>query len=403
MTPHAAAALAWRARRPLAYAVAAIVIALWLALGILLGPLSSVAPVPGPLAIEPAPAGEIVGIPAVYLPIYRAAAERYGIAWALLAAIHRKESDFSRLRTPNAHGDAVSGGWNGCGAAGPAQFGIVGVAPYHATVTACPGSPRTGASGTWSRYRDAARGLSRPGSYPQMAGVLAGCRDTAPHGCVYDDVDALAAAAAYLHDLGAGDTLDDRAWRAARAYNGAPIYADLVLAWARQYETAAGAFDPEFPDAPLDSTRTTSGSRARLGADGLALAPADAPEAVRRAIAAANAISDRPYRLVHFATHIANPSYDCSSATSHVLWGAGAFGQAPWVSGRLMSYGDAGPGRWITVYANTGHAYVVVAGLRFDTSSYDAPGAPNAGESGPRWRLGPRPSTNFVVRHPPGL
>ena len=68
-----------------------------------------------------------------------------------------------------------------------------------------------------------------------------------------------------------------------------------------------------------------------------------------------------------------------------------------------MRYGQPGPGRWITVYANTGHVYLVVAGLRFDTSRYDTPGAPNAGESGPRWRLGPRPSTNFVVRHPPGL
>jgi hypothetical protein len=68
-----------------------------------------------------------------------------------------------------------------------------------------------------------------------------------------------------------------------------------------------------------------------------------------------------------------------------------------------MHFGEPGPGRWITIYANSGHVYVIVAGLRFDTSGYDSPGAPNAGESGPRWRLGPRPSTNFVVRHPAGL
>jgi hypothetical protein len=239
-----------------------------------------------------------------------------------------------------------------------------------------------------------------------MAGVLPGCRDTEPHGCVYDDVDALAAAAAYLHDLGAGPSLDANAWRAARAYNGAAVYADLVLAWARQYETAAGAlpFSPQLPSTALnDTVPAVPGPRAVLRANGRAAAPADAPVAVRRAIGAANAISDRPYRLVHYPTHLANPTYDCSSATSHVLWGAGAFGIQPQVSGQLMHYGEPGPGRWITVYANTGHAYVIVAGLRFDTAAYDTPDAPNTGQSGPRWRLGPRPSTNFVVRHPKDL
>jgi hypothetical protein len=404
MTPAHAAALAWRARRPLAYSAVAVIAVLYVAMGLILVPLSGVAPSPGPLAPEPAPTGEIAGIPAVYLPIYRAAADRFAVSWALVAAIHRRETDFSRLRATSARGDAVSSGWNGCGAAGPTQFGIVGVAPYRATVSACPGSPSVGAGGTWARYRDASRGLARPASYPQMAATLPGCRDVAPHGCVYDDVDAIAAAAAYLHDLGAGRALDVRAWNAARAYNGAPAYADLVMEWAREYATAVGAFDGQLPVDPLGgSTETTPGVRARLAPNGLALAPNDAPEAVQRAIAAANAISDRPYLEVHYPTHIDNPTYDCSSATSHVLWGAGAFGVAPWVSSTLMRYGEPGPGRWITVYANTGHAFVIVAGLRFDTSGYDAPGAPNAGESGPRWRLGPRPTTNFVVRHPPGL
>ena len=144
-----------------------------------------------------------------------------------------------------------------------------------------------------------------------------------------------------------------------------------------------------------------SGSGLVLGADGLARAPAGAPVAVAGAVAAANEISDRPYLEVHYPTHIGNPTYDCSSAVSHVLWGAGAFGTAPWTSGMLMSYGLPGPGRWITVYAHSGHAFVIVAGLRFDTASYDS--GPNAGESGPRWRVGPRPVDGFVVRHPAGL
>ena len=118
-------------------------------------------------------------------------------------------------------------------------------------------------------------------------------------------------------------------------------------------------------------------------------------------VAAANEISDRPYLLVHYPTHLDNPTYDCSSSTSHVLWGGGRFGTAPWVSGQLMHYGAPGPGRWVTIYAHSGHVFLYVAGLRFDTSRYDS--GPNAAESGPRWRLGPRPLTGFAVRHPPGL
>ena len=229
-----------------------------------------------------------------------------------------------------------------------------------------------------------------------MRDHLPACANVPRHdGCVYDDVDAIAAAAAYLHDLGAGPELDDRAWRAAQRYNGAAAYADAVLARARAWEAQLA------DDLTLTDPATVPGARARLGADGLARAPENAPRAVRRGIAAANAISDRPYLLRHYPTHIGSPTYDCSSSSSHVLWGAGAFGTAPWVSGAFMRYGKPGPGRWITVYANDGHMFLVVAGLRFDTSRYDH--GPNARESGPRWRLGGRPTSNFAVRHPPGL
>lgn len=120
MTVAGAAALAWRARRPLAHLVVAVLVVGWLAIGVLLAPIGIVSPGPGPLSAAPAPTGDVAGIPAVYLPIYRAAADRHRVSWALLAAIHRKESDFSRLRAPSTRGDAVSNGWNGCGAAGPA-------------------------------------------------------------------------------------------------------------------------------------------------------------------------------------------------------------------------------------------------------------------------------------------
>ena len=349
---------------------------------------------------DAAPAGTAPpGIPPVYGPVYRAAAETFGVHWMLLAAVHAQETDFSRLRVRGISGDAVSSGWNGCGAAGPMQFGIVGVEPYAATAPSCGGLTGTGAGATWRAVRDAQRRLpayARPDRYPQMRSRLAGCaRVSAREGCVYDDVDAIAAAARYLHALGARGALDERAWQAARRYNGAAAYADAVLARARAWETDA------LDDFTLTEPALVPGVRARLGADGLARAAENAPPEIKRAIAAANAISDKPYLLRHYPTHIGNPTYDCSSSSSHVLWGAGAFGRTPAVSGSFMRWGDPGPGRWITIFANESHMFLVVAGLRFDTARYDR--GPNAGESGPRWRLGSRPTANFVVRHPPGL
>jgi hypothetical protein len=334
------------------------------------------------------------GIPPVYVGLYRAASAAFGVHWLLLASIHDQETAFSTLRAPG-----VRDGANGCGAAGPMQFGIVGLAPYRAGAASCGPLTGQGAGDTWRRYAHAADRLPaavRSADYPLARDRLAGC-DVVPTGtgCVYADADAVAAAAAYLQDLGAGERLDDRAWQAARAYNGSPAYADQVIDRARAWQAAARQ-DLALPDLPA-----VSGDRARLAVDGLARPPADAPAAVAGAISAANEISDRPYALVHFPTHLDNPSYDCSSSTSHVLWGAHAFGTGPWVSGQLMRYGEPGPGRWITVYASPSHAFVIVAGLRFDTARYDT--GPNQNEPGPRWRLGDRPSDGFAIRHPPGL
>src|SRR5699024_7343494 len=143
---------------------------------------------------------------------------------------------------------------------------------------------------------------------------LAACRRVpAGHGCVYDDVDAIAAAAQYLARLGARRGLDERAWAAAPRYNGAAAYADAALARARMWEAQA------LDDLMLTAPALVPGARAHLGADGLARAPRRAPPEIRRAIAAANAISDRPYLLRHYPTHLDNPTYDCSSSTSHVL------------------------------------------------------------------------------------
>jgi len=135
--------------------------------------------------------------------------------------------------------------------------------------------------------------------------------------------------------------------------------------------------------------------RAALAADGrTAVAPAGAPPAVVGAIAAANRITRKPYRYGGGHGRFDDSGYDCSGAVSYVLHGAGLLDRTRDSSG-FMRYGERGEGNWITVYAHGGHAYVVVAGLRFDTSG--------RGEKGPRWRPEPRAGRGYAVRHPAGL
>jgi cell wall-associated NlpC family hydrolase len=136
--------------------------------------------------------------------------------------------------------------------------------------------------------------------------------------------------------------------------------------------------------------------------DGRVIAPASAPRRVKRVIGAANRLVEKPY--VYGGGHKPFSStldigYDCSGAVSYALYG-GRFLRSPLPSGDLMSWGEEGPGDWITVYAHGGHAYIVVAGLRFDTSLRD-PDAPGP-SSGPRWSRTLRESDAFVARHPYG-
>ena len=135
--------------------------------------------------------------------------------------------------------------------------------------------------------------------------------------------------------------------------------------------------------------------------NGRLVAPRSAPWRVKRVIAAANQIVEKPY--VYGGGHrpyragVLDRGYDCSGAVSHALHGGG-FLRSPLPSGALMSWGRRGPGRWITVYAAGYHAYVVVAGFRFDTSMHD-PDAPGPA-TGPRWSRTLRRSAAFVARHP---
>ena len=137
--------------------------------------------------------------------------------------------------------------------------------------------------------------------------------------------------------------------------------------------------------------------------DGRLIAPASAPRRVKRVIKFANQIVEKPYRYGGghrpFRRGRLDRGYDCSGAVSHALRG-GRFLRSPLPSGSLMSWGSRGPGEWITVYAHGGHAYIVVAGYRFDTSMRD-PDAPGP-STGPRWSKSLRTSSAFVARHPRG-
>ncbi|HEX4010321.1 MAG TPA: hypothetical protein VHX62_09950 [Solirubrobacteraceae bacterium] len=127
---------------------------------------------------------------------------------------------------------------------------------------------------------------------------------------------------------------------------------------------------------------------------GMVQPPADAPEAVRQIIAAGNAIATLPYIYGGGHASFHADGYDCSGSVSYVLAAAGLV-STPMVSGDFEDWGDAGPGRWVTIYANADHVWMTVAGWRFDTVAL--------AESGTRWAQGGGEFSGFIVRHPPGL
>jgi hypothetical protein len=140
--------------------------------------------------------------------------------------------------------------------------------------------------------------------------------------------------------------------------------------------------------------RTSASCGATL-IDGRAVAPPNAPAAVKEAIEAANRIAHRPYIWGGGHASWRARGYDCSGAVGYALHGAGQLEQTM-VSGQLAYWGLGGVGRWITVYANYHHVYMVIAGLRFDTR--DNP----PGVTGPRWHTETVDPRNFVARHPAG-
>ena len=158
-------------------------------------------------------------------------------------------------------------------------------------------------------------------------------------------------------------------------------------------EAAISAYESDIP------TGTTT-----INSDGTATAPAGAPPAVQAAIAAANQILNTSYCVGGGHGQWKSSSYDCSGSVSYVLHGAGLLSSWEDSTG-FETYGQAGPGKWITIYTDPSHAFIVIAGRAFDTADYGGPNIP-AG-TGPRWRSNPLGNLadggDYVVRHPPGL
>jgi hypothetical protein len=188
---------------------------------------------------------------------------------------------------------------------------------------------------------------------------------------------------------GAGNVLGQSASQTAPALIGASI---------AQQDPATCA------PAAVQGVPLTTGERAQLLPNGLAAAPAGAPLAVRAIIAAGNQIVGKPY--LYGGGHglplsDVAPVYDCSSSVEHLLFGAGLLAasyDAP--SGTLESFGQAGPGQWVTLYASPDHVFMYVAGLRWDTHNAAGPGD---GSTGIGWHPLIRGDAGFVARHPAGL
>jgi hypothetical protein len=291
-------------------------------------------------------------IPPAYLHLYLFAARRYGLDWAILAGIGKVECDHGRDPDPAC---TREGAVNAAGAGGPAQF----------------------LASTWSKY-----GVSVDGRVPDR----------------WNPADAILAMANYLRASGAPGNYR----QAIYAYNHAWWYVAEVEHWAAIYRGPAQVASRLGEQAVLSPVNGH-----------LALIPADVPPAVQAMVIAGNELQDLPYGPTGHPDPLGATSEDCSSTVNYVLYRAGVRPLAEIVRENplaqdYMTWGLPGPGRWVTIYAATAptdHVFIVIAGLRLDTSHDGTDVGPNRDQSGPRWRiLGHIPTwAHWSVRHPPGL
>ncbi len=319
-------------------------------------------------------------IPPRYLALYQAAARRYGLSWAILAGIGKVECDHGRDPDPSC---TREGAVNSAGAGGPMQF----------------------LEATWVRYGVDGDGDGRVDRW--------------------DPADAINGAANYLRASGApGDYAE-----ALFAYNHGGWYVTEVEHWAALYASATSPQTPlaagaagegEGADRALEGesptpVRFVGGGRAVLSpGDGhLALVPAGAPAVVQAMVVAGNELQELPYGPGGHPDPRGASEEDCSSTVNYVLYRSGVRGIAEIlrdnpVAQDYVTWGAPGPGRWVTIYATdspTPHVFMLVAGLRLDTSFNGTDVGPNRDQAGPRWRILDHIPTwaHWSIRHPPGL
>ncbi len=354
-------------------------------------------------------------IPPEYLRLYLRAAARYGLDWAILAGIGRVECDHGRDPAPSC---TQEGAVNSAGAGGPMQF----------------------LASTWAEY-----GVDAEGEGPLDR---------------WNPADAIFGAANYLRASGAPSNYR----QAIYAYNHAGWYVEEVESWAVRYSapsaspvSAEGGDDDESRGTPggggakSDGVADKNAERAALALEGadtegalegadtrlasetttpvrfipgeravldpgdghVALVPAGVPAAVQAMVVAGNELQDLPYGPDGHPNPLGAPEEDCSSTVNYELYRAGVRPLAEIVRENplaqdYVSWGAPGPGRWVTIYATdtpTPHVFIVIAGLRLDTSHNGTDVGPNHNEDGPRWRILDHLPTwaHWSVRHPVGL
>jgi len=167
---------------------------------------------------------------------------------------------------------------------------------------------------------------------------------------------------------------------------------------------AGASFDKVLESAISAYESDTPTATATINPDGTATAPASAPAAVQQVVEAANSILNTSYCVGGGHGQWKSNCYDCSGSASFALHGGGLLSSSEDSTG-LESYGEPGPGKWISIYADSSHAFLVVDGIAFDTANYGGPNIPSG--DGPRWRQNPLGNLadggDYVVRHPPGL
>jgi cell wall-associated NlpC family hydrolase len=186
----------------------------------------------------------------------------------------------------------------------------------------------------------------------------------------------------------------ERAAAARRAAARARAAAGNVASAPIWFDAQAAANTTSAPATPDEAQWLNSGRGGWVEANGYARAPVNAPDAIRRVMQAGNLIARSPY--IWGGGHGAwlDKGYDCSGSVSYALHGAGLISR-PRDSGEFMRYGEHGRGAWVTIRANSGHAYMIVAGLRFDTSASKGGGS--------RWTDEMRSAKGYRGVHPDGL